>query len=361
MAGTLRVATDPAMNAHGNHSGHAGLRREVADLFLPDPRIYWPDFAVHAILGWAAFGLAVAHSGWPVAVYVILAALALYRAVVFTHELVHLPRGSLPGFRIAWDAVCGVPLMAPSFLYDGVHQEHHFRHHYGTPGDGEYLPFGHPPRWSIVLYVVSHAVIPLLAVLRFGVIAPLSWVLPGIRPFVLQRMSSLSIDPRYVRKLPAEIPPAWRAQETACTVVVWSAGLLLWAGWLPAKLTVIWYMVVTTILVLNGIRTLAAHRYGNLDGTMTRDEQLLDSVNITGRSPLTPLLAPVGLRYHALHHLFPTMPYHHLGAAHRRLMRMLPEDAPYRATVEPGFGAALADLWRRAGRTGRAEVLEKSL
>jgi fatty acid desaturase len=100
---------------------------------------------------------------------------------------------------------------------------------------------------------------------------------------------------------------------------------------------------------LNGIRTLAAHRYANQAGTMTREEQLLDSVNIAGRSPLTPLLAPVGLRYHALHHLFPTMPYHCLGEAHRRLMRVLPDDAPYRATVEAGFLPALRDLWRRAG------------
>jgi fatty acid desaturase len=165
-------------------------------------------------------------------------------------------------------------------------------------------------------------------------------------------MSSLSIDPRYQRKVPADIPPAWRVQEAACTLFVWGTGAMLWASWLPLQALWVWYLVLVTILILNGVRTLAAHRYGNEDGVMTREEQLLDSVNIAGRSPWTPVLAPVGLRYHALHHLFPTMPYHHLGEAHRRLMKRLPPDAPYRATVEPGFAAALADLWRRAGRHG---------
>lgn len=340
---------------------HTALRGRVADLFEPDPRIYWSDFAAHATLGWAAFALAVIYSGWQTPAFVLIAAVALYRAVVFTHELVHLRPGKLPGFRIFWDAVCGIPLMAPSFLYDGVHQEHHFRHHYGTPEDGEYLPFGLPPRRTIPVYIISHVMIPLLAILRFGLIAPVSWMWPTLRGFVLRRMSSLSIDPHYVRNLPAGIPVAWRMQEAACTAVVWVVGSALWAGWLPPRLLVTWYAVVVIVLVLNGIRTLAAHRYANREGTMTRDEQLLDSVNIAGHSPLTPLLAPVGLRYHALHHLFPTMPYHHLGEAHRRLMRTLPDAAPYRATVEQGFLPVLADLWRRAGEADHADTLQESV
>lgn len=331
-------------------SNHAALRAEVADLFEPSPLTYWLDLSVHAALGWMGFALAVAYTGWPAAFFILLSAVALYRAVVFTHELVHVRRDRLRAFRIAWDAICGVPVLAPSFLYDGVHQEHHFANHYGTAGDGEYLPFGQPPRWRIAAYLAGHVLIPLLAVLRFGLAGPISWLWPSIRSTVLERMSSLSIDPRYVRKLPGTVPTAWRVQEAACWVFVWCAGAGLWAGWIPLRALWVWYVVVVLILVLNGIRTLAAHRYANREGAMTRDEQLLDSVNIAGNSPLTPLLAPVGLRYHGLHHLFPTMPYHNLGAAHRRLMRALPPDAPYRESVEPGFLPVLTDLWRRAGR-----------
>lgn len=330
-------------------TSHTALRAEVSDLFEPSSRIYWGDFAAHTVLGWTAFVLAVSAQGWTAVGWAAVSAIALYRAVIFTHELVHLQRGKLPGFRLAWDILCGVPVLAPSFLYDGVHQAHHFRQHYGTREDGEYLAFGHPPRWTIPVYLVSHLIIPVLAVLRFGLIAPLSWILPALRPGVLRRMSSLSIDPRYVREVPELVPRSWRIQEAACTLFVWLSGAAFWAGWVPLRALGIWYAVLVSILILNGIRTLAAHRYANDNGPMTREEQLLDSVNITGASPLTPVLAPVGLRYHALHHLFPTMPYHNLGAAHRRLMANLPPDAPYRATVEPGFAAALADLWRRAG------------
>jgi len=60
------------------------------------------------------------------------------------------------------------------------------------------------------------------------------------------------------------------------------------------------------------------------------------------------LLYPIGMRYHALHHLFPTMPYHSVAAAHRLLMEQLPLDSPYRATNRNGFLQAAGDLLSRA-------------
>jgi fatty acid desaturase len=54
------------------------------------------------------------------------------------------------------------------------------------------------------------------------------------------------------------------------------------------------------------------------------------------------------MRFHALHHLFPSLPYHALGAAHRRLMARLPPDSPYRLTEAPRLSASLRQLWRAA-------------
>jgi fatty acid desaturase len=54
------------------------------------------------------------------------------------------------------------------------------------------------------------------------------------------------------------------------------------------------------------------------------------------------------MRYHALHHLFPTLPYHNMAAAHRRLMKRLPAGSPYRATNRCGFLETAGDLLRKA-------------
>ena len=73
-------------------------------------------------------------------------------------------------------------------------------------------------------------------------------------------------------------------------------------------------------------------------------EQLEDSVNIEGHWFWTELFFPLGLRYHALHHLFPSIPYYNLGRAHRRLMATLPEDSAYRATVYPSYWSVVREL-----------------
>ena len=59
----------------------------------------------------------------------------------------------------------------------------------------------------------------------------------------------------------------------------------------------------------------------------------------------------MGLRYHALHHLFPALPYHNMDEAHRRLMAGLPADASYRLTNRDSFFAAVRELWQSARQT----------
>jgi fatty acid desaturase len=60
------------------------------------------------------------------------------------------------------------------------------------------------------------------------------------------------------------------------------------------------------------------------------------------------VINPVGLRYHATHHLFPSMPYHNMRAAHKRLMAELPADSLYRRTVAHSMWEVIANLWRTA-------------
>jgi fatty acid desaturase len=138
--------------------------------------------------------------------------------------------------------------------------------------------------------------------------------------------------------------------DAAC--FLWLAVILtlVLKGFLTWTIVGLFYGLSTYSIALNWIRNLAAHRYANMGSEMTFAEQVEESINLDRSSLLTLLLFPVGLRYHGLHHLFPSLPYHALGKAHRRLMKTLPEDSPYRKTCCPGFFTAVRDLLRGARR-----------
>ena len=69
-----------------------------------------------------------------------------------------------------------------------------------------------------------------------------------------------------------------------------------------------------------------------------------DSIDTPGAF-WTELWAPVGLRYHALHHYFPGIPYHNLKAAYSRLVRTLP-DSPHSQATRSSLPQSLRALYR---------------
>ncbi len=93
-------------------------------------------------VGWTSLGLAVVVDRWLRAALLLIAVAALYRAVLFIHEITHRAGRDLAAFAPVWNALVGVPLLVPSFLYEGVHTDHHRQRCYGTDADPEYLPFG---------------------------------------------------------------------------------------------------------------------------------------------------------------------------------------------------------------------------
>jgi len=360
----------PATGAAAPRSKRAiddAIRAIPAEWFKASPTIYWTDFLGSAAAGWSAFALAVAARGWIRWTLFAIAALALYRAVLFIHEITHRVQRDVPAFTFLWNALVGVPLLVPSFLYEGVHTDHHRQRTYGTEADPEYVPFGHRSRMLIASYVVASLFAPLLFAARFAVLAPLSWIVPRLGRFVREHLSALVINHLYVRQAP--IPFAGRVQEGAACVLCWAAAWLLWTGRLPIAALFGWAGVSAVASGINAARTLAAHRYGHDDNNghgaaeLSMNEQLLDSCTIaTLRRPrLTTrvanagraLVAPVGLRYHALHHWIPSLPYHNLGRAHRLLVSVLAPDALYSATIEEGFTPAVRDLVHRAGSRSR--------
>jgi len=327
------------------------LRRTLDDLLVPRPFFYWMDFLASIICFYAGFAASVAlplHNPFqPLAA--VAAVLSLYRAVVFIHELAHLSPGRVPGFRVVWNLVCGIPMLVPSFLY-ASHLDHHARRAYGTLKDGEYRPWGRPGnRAGIVIFALSSFLALPAGVLRFGVLGPLSWFSPKLREWVAVNASSLVVDPRYRRAPPSpEESRVWRVQEAGVFVYLLVVVAALAAGLIDLELLMWLYLIGVAGLFLNSLRTLAAHRYRSAGDPMTTTQQLLDSLNYPRRSWLIPLWAPVGLRFHATHHLFPGIPYHNLAAAHDRVMGMLPEDSPYHRTAGYGLAASLSELWRSA-------------
>jgi fatty acid desaturase len=287
-----------------------------------------------------------------------VAVVTLLRAAVFIHELSHRKSGTLPGFEVVWHLLVGLPLMLPSLMYVGSHGDHHRPATFGTADDPEYAPIA---RWSsarIVWFIVSVVVVPLLLALRWGVLGPLSYLAPSLRRLVVERASTLVINPEYRRALPpGRQAVRWALQETAAALVCWIAIAAGIAGWVPLRWFLHWYVVAAGVVIVNQIRTLAAHRYENDGAPLHSMAQLLDSVTLNGWRMPTVLAAPVGLRYHALHHFLPTVPYHNLGALHRHLLAELPVDSPYRQTQSRGILVTIRDLLRQTPRdAGRLNV-----
>ena len=325
------------------------LRRELKEFFTARPSIYWLDFLGSAALFYLCFVIAAFLSWRNPAKYLILiaAGFALYRAVIFIHELAHLPPAQMPVFRFVWNLLCGIPLLVPSFVYSS-HNDHHFRS-YGTERDGEYRRWGTGTRFGILIFPWFSFVAPQFFVGRFLILTPLCWVSPSLRRWVDSRASSLVINLAYVRDPPTDKErPEWRRQELAAFLylILVLAGLV--AGIISVSLVVQLYLAISVVLFVNSLRLLTAHHYRSLGEPMTTTDQLLDSLNYSRPSILIPLWAPVGLRYHALHHLFPGIPYHHLRAAHERILRLLPADSPYARAKGDGLIANLALLWRHA-------------
>lgn len=331
----------------------AEARRVLGDAVRPRAAIYWADLLGSWTLGVAAFRLVrEGWIAWPwrVAAFVV-SCLLIYRAGLFIHELVHLPAHRFKAFRAVWNLLCGIPFLIPSFVYY-THLDHHRRRHYGTDHDGEYLPLAHRSRWWIVGYLAQSLVIPILAVVRFGLLTPLTWLHPAIRNWVHTHASSMIIDPTYLRPLPTRrVLHTIRLQEIGCLAFIAAFGVLVAMGRVPVLVLGQAYVTGVVVVTLNAVRTLVAHRWLGNGEQMTFLEQLVDSVNYPASRWWDGIWAPVGLRFHALHHLFPSLPYHALADAHRRLMADLPADSPYRLCESPSLVAELASLWKRAGTT----------
>lgn len=290
------------------------------DLQEPNALLYWSDFLGSAVLGYAALAGAMLSQSAPVALLCGATAIfALYRATLFIHEITHLQNGKLPGFRLAWNLLVGIPTLLPSFMYEGIHIIHHTRTRYGTADDPEYLPLALMRPWTLPVFLILSILTPAALLVRFGILAPLSIFSPRLRRVLVARFSGLQINPRFRRRAPeGAFARQWFWQELGASIVGVTVLAALASGLLPARPFLITMGVLAGVAVLNQVRTLVAHLWENDGAPLTLTAQFLDSTNVP-RGFLPAFWAPVGLRFHALHHLLPSLPYHSLAEADRRL------------------------------------------
>ncbi len=319
----------------------------VRDLVQPNSHIYWLDLSASVLLGWLSFGLFLYSAN----VYLqtcafIGAVILLYRALFFIHEITHHSSKSLPGFNFAWNVFVVMPMMVPSFLYETVHLDHHRRHKYGTLADPEYLPLGRGSRLDVLIFLGKTVLFPVALAVRALILVPLGLMVWPFHKWLEVNLSALVINESYKRDELTEFERSRMKMIELMMLIFWSGVVVLYFdGSLPHDFFVKWYLLIVTVGLVNQIRTLVAHRYNNEGREMEYEEQLLDSVNVEG-GWLTELWAPVGARYHALHHYVPRLPYHSLPEAHRRIKIRFADNPVYSKVNEESFLSTIKKLWK---------------
>ena len=318
----------------------AELTRDISEA---RPDIYWPDMLISAVVGYAALAGAILSENTLIAIASgFVSFVALYRALLFIHEITHLHRNALPGFRTVWNVIVGIPMLTPSLMYEQVHTIHHSRMRYGTPEDPEYLPLALMKPWSLPAFVLVALLAPVGLLIRWGILAPLGLIIPPLRKWAWERVSSLSINPDFRRK-----PPETQEQHRwflwqQVGASIWAVFLLTTPLWLGLKPLLVAMAVASTVATFNQLRTLVAHLWENDGERMSVTAQYLDSVNVPG--VIAGFWAPVGLRYHATHHLLPSLPYHSLHEAHKRISASLGAGSTYQGAVHKGMIPLVAKI-----------------
>lgn len=326
------------------------VRALVRDLHRVNPAIYWADLLASTAVGWGAFGAAVLFRPFSVAMLLAsaVAIVALYRCLCFIHEISHQNQRTLPRFEATWNFLVGYPLLMPSFFYVGVHQDHHKISLYGTAGDPEYLPFARSTAMTTA-FALESFLIPALLLIRFLVLAPFGLLSKSLQNWLIIHFSSLTINVRYQRDVNANVFKTIR-RSSVYILLLWSVPIALAAfGLIPWRAFAVWFVIVSVVSFVNTLRTLGAHAYESSGEPLDRMGQLIDSIDTPGGF-WTEIWAPVGLRYHALHHYFPGIPYHGLPEAYRRLAGTLPLATEYCKMSSRSLPHSLSSLVKKGLR-----------
>jgi fatty acid desaturase len=309
------------MSDHNLAQARFSVHQLVLDLRHHSAWIYGVDLLVSASLFWFCMVVVgFADLNWGISLLLwAVGSLALYRAALFVHDIGHFPRSTLPSFEAGWNVCIGWPLLFPSFFIQS-HPDHHRMASFGTVNDPEYLPFANAPRKLRVWFLASSLLTPILLLLRAAMIVPMSWCWPPLRQWLRIHASRMTMNGAYQPAPQAQKISAWHeASEIVTTCFAWAWLAAAWVGWLPLRFWMGALICMALANLLNAWRTLHAHAYVSTGFATDQMGQLRDSTTFKLPAWLGELIAPVGQRFHAAHHLFPYLPYHALAEADRRI------------------------------------------
>lgn len=320
------------------------LRALVAEL-APYAKVsrahFYGDLSVTALLAWGSL-LALSLRPWDIwsPLLLLVSYLAFYRGNAFIHEVVHFGK-KVKGIGALYNLAFGFPDRIPYYIHE-PHKYHHLPNTFGTAKDPEYLYLKGKGAAYFLRPLYAAPLAPLLLLVRFGLLPLVSWAFPkSWRMAIYQKLSTIVVNPAYVRPegRPADIRRA-AVQDLGCAAYVVAFAALWWAGILNGAFFAWWYLIAVVATAVNMYRARVAHLYDGDGRVLTDLEALRDSTTIEG-SLWSELWAPLGLKYHALHHLAPQIPYHGLGPAHRHLRSRLSPRHPYSRTMLPSLRSGL--------------------
>jgi fatty acid desaturase len=322
---------------------------KVDPYLTPNLPLYVADLTCSVVLGNVCllFAANARPLSFAQAALVLIAATALFRATAFMHEVFH------QNTKVKWlisyyNFLHGFLHKIPSVCHD-THKYHHSPATYGTIRDPEYDALGEKSAaYNLLTPFLKMIGLPIFLILRFGII-PFALPLMGGRGrlWVYVNMTTLAMTPTYKRPVPEPAErKEWYFQDFFCgvyslgTIALFAFNVLSW------KVIPLWFVMFYLIAVVNFFRALLNHRYFTGLEPTSHKMQILDSVTLPA-SMLTIFACPVGLNYHALHHMIPHIPYHNLGKVHKLLLKELPPDHPYHITVVDGYLSGLMQFLRK--------------
>lgn len=306
--------------------------------------VAWRFFAtlIHcALLGWGGFLISIYFNGIIALLAYVIGLIFIYKGTLMIHEVAHFQK-KVKGLRLTYNLLFGFFNKYPAYLYD-THPFHHGKQTFSTYKDPEYQYVRPDTFLTIIGPIFVSLFLPIFQILRFVILPPLLLIAPySLKKKVYTHFSTLVFDVKYKRipKNKTDINQMLR-NDLATSFSNWIFIYLIYLGQIPSKALALWYGMIVFASMLNMYRAKYNHVYNNKERTaLSWEAHLLDCLTID-KGIITEIISPVGLRYHALHHVMQEIPFYNLKRAHEYLLLKLPADHIYRQTVVANFWMAI--------------------